>query len=273
MSWRVDGVRALGALACAYFVVGGLASIVGLVGVIKRRQSNVRLFRDYSIADLAFAFTATTLFAFASTQSAVRTSLCEELSRQPELLRNVSDHAGLNVENCEGFLDKTVVGVVMVMFVVLFLRLQFTLTVLNYYAHLRRSEPIQNVLLPLSHRHTPTQSSSQQPQRILLLTKPVSLSPSPSSEGKASENTGDDLTWVYSRMQVSKATAAKMNAREAYLSVPLGSSSPRRADRSFSPLPRKGSIRLPAVEGEAPWTKGGHVRRMTMDEYEKFMDK
>ena len=35
LSWRVDGARALGAVVCAYFFVGGLASVVGLVGVIK----------------------------------------------------------------------------------------------------------------------------------------------------------------------------------------------------------------------------------------------
>ncbi|KAG9000642.1 hypothetical protein FRB94_009599 [Tulasnella sp. JGI-2019a] len=254
LSWRVDGARALGVVVCAYFYVGGLASIIGVVGVIKQRQSNVRLFRDYSIADLAFAFTATTLFAFASTQSVIRASLCEELSRQPDVLRNLSDHAGLNVENCEGFLAKGTVGVVMVMFVVLFLRLQFTLTVLNYYAHLRGSQS-QPTILPLHKR-----SSSGSSQHILLISNPA-----PSTKNEKNE---EDSVWVYTRAQVPRAHAERLGAREATLYIPSASAS---SSSSTNP-PKDGAIALPIRDGEAPWTRGGHVRRMTLEEYEKFKE-
>ncbi|KAG8863790.1 hypothetical protein FRB96_007627 [Tulasnella sp. 330] len=250
LSWRVDGAKALGAVICAYFAVGGLASLVGVVGVIKQRPSNVRLFRDYSIADLSFAFTATTMFAFASTQATIRSGLCEELSRQPDLLRHLSDHAGLNVENCEGFLAKGTVGVVMMLFVILFLRLQFTLTVLNYYAHLRGSELSQATLLPLTSRHT--SSSSSPSQRILLIS-----SPSPTKR-----NNEEDSVWVYSKVQVPRKHVERLGAREAFLSIPP---SPPTGTKD-------GAIALPIREGEAPWTRGGHVRRMTLEEYKQFKD-
>lgn len=35
LSWKLDTMKALGAIVCAYFFVGGVASVVGLVGVIK----------------------------------------------------------------------------------------------------------------------------------------------------------------------------------------------------------------------------------------------
>ncbi|KAG8897080.1 hypothetical protein FRB99_008468, partial [Tulasnella sp. 403] len=122
MSWKIDTTRALGAIVCAYFFVGGIASIVGIIGVLKRRTSNLRLFRDYSIADLVFGFSCTAIFALVSTKPVVRSTICEELSRQPDLLRSLSDSAGLNVENCESFLDKATVGVMLLLGVVLFIR-------------------------------------------------------------------------------------------------------------------------------------------------------
>ena len=75
-----------------------------------------------------FGFTSTTLLTFASSRPAVRSMLCEELSRQPDILRSLSDNAGLNVENCESFFDKAIVGVVMVLYVVLFIRVSFSIS-------------------------------------------------------------------------------------------------------------------------------------------------
>ena len=91
---------------------------------LQRRTSNVRLFRDYSIADLAFGFASIVLFAFVSTKPVVRSMACEELSRQPDLLRNLSDSAGLNVENCESALEKAIAGMLIAFAVVLFIRVR-----------------------------------------------------------------------------------------------------------------------------------------------------
>jgi len=133
--------------------------------------------------------------------------------------------------------------------------LQFTLTVLNYYAHLRgpQSPADQTALLPLHHGHRHS-SSSPRPQRVLLIS-----SPTPSTK------TEEDSVWVYSRVQVPKRHVERLGAREAYLSIPPMPS-------SQEVPPKDGAISLPIREGEAPWTRGGHVRRMTLEEYEQFKD-
>ena len=88
----------------------------------QRRLSHLRLFRDYSICDLVFEFTSVTMLALASMQPAVRAFLCEELSRQPDLLRSLSDNAGLNIENCERWLERGVLASVAFMVVVIVVR-------------------------------------------------------------------------------------------------------------------------------------------------------
>ncbi|KAG8965923.1 hypothetical protein FRC03_012759 [Tulasnella sp. 419] len=238
-AWSIDTARALGAIICAYFFVGGIASIVGFVGTLKRRTSNLRLFRDYSIADLAFGFTCTTLFTFASTQPSVRSMLCEELSRQPDLLRSLSESAGLTVENCEGFIDKAVVGVVLALFVGLFIRLQFTLTVINYYTHLKRTQQHHHSSSRRSQSHRHSRSSSQ---RIVLLSSPL---PSSSLSSNPSSSSDGQQTVVYAPVNVSLEQARKMNGRDALLFS-------KESDLE-SGSDAEGAIRLPIIQGEEPW--------------------
>ena len=47
--------------------------------------------------------------------------VCEELSRQPELLRDLAE-AGLNLENCELWFEHAVVGIVAVTAILLVVR-------------------------------------------------------------------------------------------------------------------------------------------------------
>ncbi|KAG9019468.1 hypothetical protein FRB90_001942 [Tulasnella sp. 427] len=249
LSWKVDTMKALGAIICAYFFVGGVASVVGLVGVIKRRTTNVRLFRDYSIADLAFGFTSTVAFAFISSKPAVRFMMCEELSRQPDLLRTLSDSAGLNVENCESFLDKAIVSVLVACGVLLFIRLQFTLTVMNYYTHLRRSVMSSEHGHHHHHGHRHHRSGSTSSTRrsrshsrsnsqpILLLAHPVS---------PLSEKQSPNDTIVYAPVRLSAEQARSMDVRQAFVSLPTI----REESRSKSGN-EEGRIRLPIKEGEA----------------------
>lgn len=70
--------------------------------------------------------------------------MCEELSRQPDLLRTLSDSAGLNVENCESFLDKAIVSVLVALGVLLFIRVSichFPFVRLRCAATFRVSQP------------------------------------------------------------------------------------------------------------------------------------
>ncbi|KAG8933664.1 hypothetical protein FRC01_007804 [Tulasnella sp. 417] len=249
LSWKLDTMKALGAIVCAYFFVGGVASVVGLIGVIKRRTTNVRLFRDYSIADLAFGFTSTAAFAFISSKPVVRSMMCEELSRQPDLLRTLSDSAGLNVENCESFLDKAIVSVLVALSVLLFIRLQFTLTVMNYYTHLRRSSMSSSAEHGHHHhRHHRSASASttgsrrsrshsrSNSQPILLLTRPLS---------SLGEKQSPNDTIVYAPVRLSAEQARSMDVRQAFVTLPMI----REENRSRS-SDSEGKIRLPIKEGE-----------------------
>ncbi|KAF8592762.1 hypothetical protein K439DRAFT_1626101 [Ramaria rubella] len=136
--YRLDGVRIVWCLLSAYFSVAAIACLVGLIGVVKRIPSYVRLYRDYSVADLCFCALSTIAFALASFRPAVRSAVCEELSRQPDLMRDLAE-AGLNLENCESWFEHAVVASVGLMGVLLVVRLQFTLTISNYHTQLLRS--------------------------------------------------------------------------------------------------------------------------------------
>lgn len=138
--YRLDGVRIVWCLLSAYFSVASMACMIGLIGVVKVRDhpdsvshfvshsvllqripSYVRLYRDYSVADLCFCALSTICFALASFRPFVRSAVCEELSRQPDLMRDLAD-AGLNLENCESWFERAVVASVGLMGVLLVVR-------------------------------------------------------------------------------------------------------------------------------------------------------
>ena len=91
------------------------------VPLLQNILSYIRFFRDYSIADFAFMLLSACTVSYASFSSAtLRAGVCEELGRQPELMRDLSD-SGLNLENCEYWFDRAVFAVLgaIVMFVVI----------------------------------------------------------------------------------------------------------------------------------------------------------
>ncbi len=79
----------------------------------------VRFFRDYSIAELAFMFVTAVMFSymsFGSSAASLQAGVCEELGRQPDLLRDMAE-SGLNLENCEYWFGRAAVAVLGVMLV------------------------------------------------------------------------------------------------------------------------------------------------------------
>jgi len=96
------------------------------------------MYRDYWVADLSISSLATFLFALASFSPTVRSSICEEISRQPQLTRELGE-AGLDLENCEPWFERTIVAVVGIMAIALIVRLQFTIVLTNLYRHLIHS--------------------------------------------------------------------------------------------------------------------------------------
>ncbi|CAE6514884.1 unnamed protein product [Rhizoctonia solani] len=197
--WTLDIARILGGLVCTYMAIASVACAAGFYGALKRLPAHVRVFRDYSIADLVFVTLSTLLFAFACVQPTLRGAVCEELSRQPELMRNLID-TGLTIENCDIYFERGVVGIVGVMSVLLICRMQFTLLVTDYYSQLVRTGPSADY-----EEFSGGEESTG--QRIFLL-------PSRDAQSK-----GQPL--IYAPLpRLSLAEARQMHATEAYVSRP-----------------------------------------------------
>ncbi|KAB5595548.1 hypothetical protein CTheo_1009 [Ceratobasidium theobromae] len=198
--WTLDVARILGALICTYMTIASVACAAGFYGTLKRLPAHVRVFRDYSIADLIFVTLSTLMFAFACVQPTLRGAVCEELLRQPELMRSLID-AGLTIENCDVYFERGVIGVVGIMSVLLICRMQFTLLVTDYYSQLVRMGS------GAEYDEFSGDESTLGGQRIYLL-------PSRDAQPK-----GQPL--VYAPLpRLSLADARQMNATEAYLSRP-----------------------------------------------------
>jgi len=160
--WQLDGLKLIWALLLVYFASAASVCIVGLVGILKNKSSLVRFYRDYSIADFSFCAFSLILSTYAAFLGPARAGVCEELSHHPELMRDMLE-MGLNLENCERWLERAVFAVLVVLFVVMVVRLHFLLAISNYYSHLAR------------YQRAPCASSNSTPshamQRIFLLPK------------------------------------------------------------------------------------------------------
>jgi hypothetical protein len=79
------------------------------------------MYRDYWVADLTITSFATLLFALSSFSPSVRTSICEEISRQPQVTRELGE-AGMDLEDCEPWLERAVLTGVGIMAIILIVR-------------------------------------------------------------------------------------------------------------------------------------------------------
>ncbi|KAF8806209.1 hypothetical protein BYT27DRAFT_6644015 [Phlegmacium glaucopus] len=154
--WQLDGLKVIWALLFVYFSSAASVCTVGLVGILKNKSSHVRFYRDYSIADFSFCAFSLILATYGAFLGTARAGVCEEFSHHPELMRNMLE-MGLNLENCERWLERAVFAVLAVLFVIMVIRvspfsfsfysglkffpnfqLHFLLAVSNYYSHLTR---------------------------------------------------------------------------------------------------------------------------------------
>lgn len=81
----------------------------------------MRFYRDFSIADFSFCAILTVVGAYGAFRDATRTGVCEELSRQPELMRDMGE-MGLSLENCERWFERAVMAFLAVMVIVIVAR-------------------------------------------------------------------------------------------------------------------------------------------------------
>ncbi|KAF7981723.1 hypothetical protein HWV62_32319 [Athelia sp. TMB] len=181
-AWRRDGVQLVWGLLAAYFAAAASVCFVGFVGITKNIPRYVRFYRDYSIADFAFTGLFTLLAAYgAFTAPALRAALCEELARQPDLLREMEAGVGLSLslENCEGWVERAVLAGAAGMVVVIVGRLHCLLALCTFYAHMRAAASGSSSL-PMHHHphhhHSHSHSrSAGAPQHVYLLPPPPAV--------------------------------------------------------------------------------------------------
>ncbi|PVG03574.1 hypothetical protein CPB86DRAFT_690513, partial [Serendipita vermifera] len=225
--WRMNGVRVAVGLVCGYLLWTCCAALVGLVGALRHNPSYLRFFRDCTIVDLVFSFMFTIITAFAASRPSTRALLCEQLSRQPELLRSVAN-SGLNFENCELWFENAVVAFVCVMFITLVMRVQFTFTLSNFYTRILRKKRQET----FNHYYPP--------RRILLLPTTEDI---PLAASATESNEDNEQVLVYAPVRHTIESAHRLGATEAWVSS-------HRHGHSRSRSRTTGQIQLEIQDGE-----------------------
>jgi hypothetical protein len=136
---KIDGLKLIWGLLAAYFATAAAVCFVGLLGSIKVRYtpsppllaplthvkqnvpSLIRLYRDYFIADVSFWAVSAFFVAYAAFNAQFRTSLCEQLSRQSEFMRDIAE-MGLTSENCELWFERALLAFLVFAVVLLVIR-------------------------------------------------------------------------------------------------------------------------------------------------------
>jgi len=241
-SWSGESITLLWGLLSCYFAAEAVSSFIGFIGILKNIPSFVRFCRDYSIADLFFVTFAAISGAYAiSTNSSIRTGVCEEVSSQPDFIRDLAE-MGFNLENCELWFERAVIGLMTATAVVIMVRVHFVISISNYYSQLCRSQSSSSTS---STMYTALHSmGSASLHRIYLLPAPTGSSSSRSANGKPE-------VYVYSPVALSSLSeeqARKMQAAEAWISrtEPSSRSSHRPTHRHH----HSGRISLPVRSDE-----------------------
>ncbi|THV08160.1 hypothetical protein K435DRAFT_787700 [Dendrothele bispora CBS 962.96] len=218
--WTLNGIKIAWGLLLIYFSSATAVCAIGFAGVIRSKPALVKFYRDYSIADFTFCALFTLLTAYGATLPTTSVGVCDSLSRQPELMRDLAD-MGLSSENCEKWFKRAAVAFIGFMFLTLLARLHFILAISIYYSHLFRHYP-GRIPMPLSptHSHSHSRSSFRRRsmdnlQRVYLLPRsitelqqcssPVSpTSPAYSESGMTTTNEPAEEIIMYAPVPLSK---------------------------------------------------------------------
>lgn len=215
-SWRGDGVKLVWGLLSGYFATAATVCFIGFVGIIKTIPSFVRFYRDYSIADFSFCTFFAVVGTYAAFRTSVRTVVCEELPRQPSLMRDLSE-MGLNLENCELWFERAVLAFMMIMVVITVVRLHFLIALSNYYSYLSRN---RNDGLP-THTLWRSQSMDDSHQHIYLLPRPSTFQADITPKSDDDDDSDDVLVYApvpLSSMSPQQAQNVRMSATRAWIS-------------------------------------------------------
>jgi len=85
------------------------------------KPSLVRIYRDYVIGDFVFGTLFAAIGSYTAFRPAVRSNICELLSRQPDMLRDFID-LGLTFENCEPWFERGVFAFMVILVVITVIR-------------------------------------------------------------------------------------------------------------------------------------------------------
>ncbi|KAF9782732.1 hypothetical protein BJ322DRAFT_168007 [Thelephora terrestris] len=243
-SWSGESLTLLWGLLSCYFAAEAVSSLVGFIGIVKNIPSFVRFCRDYSIADLFFVIFAAISGAYViSNNTSIRTGLCEDVSSQPDFIRDLAD-MGFNLENCEVWFERAVIGLMTLSAAVIIIRVHFVIAISSYYSQLSRSRSSSTSTTYTALRPTGNESL----HRIYLLPTPTSSASSRSADGKPE-------MYVYSPVplsSLSEVQTREMKAAEAWISHT--EPSPRSSHRSSHRHHHSGRISLPvrSEEGVPP---------------------
>ncbi|KAI9574396.1 hypothetical protein HD554DRAFT_2046809 [Boletus coccyginus] len=130
-----DGARLVCGLFSGYFAAASAICVFGLTGIVRGIPSFVRIYRSYVIGDFAFCTLFAVLASSAAVDPAARAQVCEQVSRQPDLLRDVID-LGLTLENCEQWFERGLMAFMAVFLIRTVVRIHFIFALSRFYAHL-----------------------------------------------------------------------------------------------------------------------------------------
>ncbi|KAF8550495.1 hypothetical protein OG21DRAFT_1364871, partial [Imleria badia] len=130
-----DGARLICGLFSAYFAAASAICVFGLAGIIKGIPSFVRIYRNYVIGDFAFCTLFAVLASSAAVDPSARAQVCEQVSRQPDLLRDVID-LGLTLENCEQWFERGLMAFMAMFLLRTVVRIHFIFALSRFYSHL-----------------------------------------------------------------------------------------------------------------------------------------
>ncbi|KAI0702914.1 hypothetical protein BC835DRAFT_1404264 [Cytidiella melzeri] len=231
----LDAVKLVWFLLAIYLAAAATASTIGFIGVAKRKLNYVRFFRDYSIIDLASVFLLAIILSYtAFSSSTLQAGVCEELARQPDLMRDMAE-SGLNLENCEYWFGRAAVAILGVMLVFAVVRTHFVIALSKYYAQLRRDGNYDAI-----HSGGISSKNEHGFQRIYLLPTPTSAtfppidvnhqnSDNPSAIDYYHDDPETETIMVYAPVPLTRLSledARELHATEAWVS-PVPPPSPR----------------------------------------------
>ncbi|KAG5730613.1 hypothetical protein E4T56_gene3945 [Termitomyces sp. T112] len=240
-TWQFDVVKVIWGICCVHLTLAATVSFVGFIGILKRNPSLVRFYRDYSIANFSFWTSVTAIATYAVFHASARAAACEELSHHPEVLRNLMD-MGLNLENCERWLERAGLAFIILMFILLVIRLHCLLAVNNLYYQLVRQAQLSS--RPLSRSRF---QDSHTARRIYLL---------PPSDEEAQLDDGVEL--VYAPVPID---SIPKHIRDTATAAWVSCGAPLSADVDFHSRVRSESHAHPCEQPEQQQNSRPHGHR------------